>query len=49
MEGGLGGLPGVTDADNVVDVAEGKFQQLVRENARSVCKSEKGMIRKYRP
>lgn len=46
---GGGDIPGVTDADDMVDVAESELQQLIRKNTRRIRKSKKRMIRKHRP
>lgn len=40
---------GVGNADDVVDIAERKLQQLVRQYARCICESEERMICKHRP
>lgn len=37
-------LPGVGDANCVVDVGQGKFQQLVHDDRASVCKAKERMI-----
>jgi hypothetical protein len=39
-------VPSVTDAYNMVNVAEGELQQLVGQDASRICKSKQAMIRK---
>lgn len=34
------------DADDVVHVAEGELEELVREDAGSICEAEEGVVRK---
>jgi len=38
----------MADADDMVDVAERELQQLVREDAARVCKSEEAVVGEYR-
>ena len=47
--GGVGYAPCVTDADYVVHVAEGELEELVREDAASVCEPEETVIREDSP
>lgn len=40
---------GVRDADDMINIAERKLQQLIGQYARRICKSEKRVICKHRP
>jgi hypothetical protein len=39
----------MTDADDMIHIAQSELQQFVRQDARSICKSKQRMIRKHRP
>jgi len=42
-------VPSVTDTDDMVNVAQGKLQKLVGENASCVRKAKQAMIREDSP
>jgi hypothetical protein len=39
----------MADANDMIDVAQDKLQQLVRQDTGRICKSEQGVIRKDSP
>lgn len=42
-------LPGMTDADDMVDIAQREFEEFVGENAPSIGEAEQTMIREDSP
>ena len=40
-------LPGMTDANDMIDIAERKLEELVGEDTAGVCKAEKGVVGKH--
>ena len=42
-------LPGMADANDMINVAEREFEELVGEDTAGVCKSKQGVIGKHSP